>query len=305
MATKKNTKKRSNGKNKDPKNIIPAWEGWRDYFFSEDGRKNICSMLTICMEHSLRYSKNRGMFSGYNSIMEPCELAVELIAIDPILKEVVPADAMNQVGDLSAAIDLAKLVGGQHKECPMQNRLFEEIYKSIRTSMVLMSRGVRDIRISYTGGSDQCDSDGCIITRNPIGTEEYGEYDCSSKEVQSFMLAWGIDIESYWMFCDDSGAGDGTGYWTAQVIAELVPEFYGYTTEPDFHEYECDCCGESQSDCSCSRCESCYELFENEEVVGAAGPKSKFCESCRPHEQEDADKPTGETPARKRSGTQA
>lgn len=264
-------KAKSRKSKRDPKNIIPAWEGWSDYFSSAEGRDNICTMLNRCVGHSLRYSSRKGEIPDYDGDIEPSELAIELVSIDPELKELIPADVLNQIGDVSAAIDLAAFADDPH--------LVKDARQSVRTSIVLMSHGVSRVEIAYTGGSDQCDPNGVAVIHHPIGGEKETLYS-DGEELSSFMSAWGIDIDCFWMFCDDSGAGDGSGWWTAQVVAELMPEFSGYTTEPEYQEYECDNCGEVQSLCTCSQCDSCGDMFSPEEVP-AGEVKSTVCEWCR------------------------
>lgn len=267
-----------NSKSKrDPKNIIPAWEGWSDYFSSAEGRSNICTMLTSCVGQALRYNSRKGEIPDYDGDIEPSELAIELISIDPKLKELIPADVLNQIGDISAAIDLAAFADDPH--------LLKDACQSVRASIVLMSHGVCRVEIDYTGGSDECEKNGFAVIHSPIGCKEETLYS-DGEELSSFMSAWGIDIDTFWMFCDDSGAGDGSGWWTAQVVAELMPEFRGYTTEPEFQEYECENCEEPQSKCKCSRCDSCGDMFSPEEAPAGA-VESTVCEWCRKESKDD------------------
>jgi len=270
--------KAKNSKSKrDPKNIIPAWEGWSDYFSSAEGRSNICTMLTRCVGEKLRHSSRKGEIPDYDGDIEPSELAIELVSIDPQLKELIPADVLNQIGDISAAIDLAAFADDPH--------LVNDVRKDVRTSIVLMSHGVSRVEIAYTGGSDQCEPNGVAVIHSPIGCEKETLYS-DGEELSSFMSAWGIDVDTFWMFCDDSGAGDGSGWWTAQVVAELMPEFRGYTTEPEYQEYECENCEEPQSNCKCSRCDSCGDMFSPEEAPAGA-VKSTVCEWCRGESKDD------------------
>lgn len=255
-------------KPKDPKDLIPAWAGWNDYFSSADGRRNICVMLQSCMKNKARNNE-----SDYSHDIEPSALAIELVTICPDLKELIPADVLTQVGDFSAAIDLAKFVDDPH--------MVHDARQCVRTSIVLMSRGISRVEIAYTGGSDECTTEGTTVVRSPIDSDKEVAYS-DSEELSCFMSAWGIDIDCFWMFCDDSGAGDGSGYWTGSVVAELVPEFNGYTSEPEFYEYECENCEEPLSQCSCTRCSSCYEPFTPDE----AKPNELMCDGCREQESD-------------------
>jgi hypothetical protein len=239
----------------DPKNMIPVWEGWSDYFSSAEGRTNICNMLNIFKNDRLRRIREETL-ADYDGDIDPSELAIELISIDPKLKEFIPANVLNNVGDVSAAVDLAGLKDDPH--------ILNDIRQSIRTSIVLMSHGVSCVRISYTGGSDQCDPNGFSIIHHPIGSKKETIYD--GEELSDFMSAWGIDVECFWVFCNDSGAGDGTGYWTAEIVAELMPDFNGYTSEGDFVEYECERCNNPQSSCTCVYDETTGDYITLEEA---------------------------------------
>lgn len=279
--SKSTTKKQK--KSKKPSRI-PHWAGWDAYFRSEAGAENIASVVNgIASVVNSRYSWNRrhkNLPEPTDPISEsadPTTLAVEMISLNPDLAQFIPESVRKSVGDMDAAVALVRL--RDQDEVPRED---EEVRSGVFAAIALMAHGITQSRNTYTGGSDECDlSDttmyGIAEDSEPLPPEdiEAAESTLDPDEMQAICDQYNISSDFFFSFCTDSGAGDGSGYWTNDFVVRLMPHFSAGVEEGEFEEYDCDRCGEAQSGCTCVYDEEEGDYITKEEAEEKAKLKAE------------------------------
>jgi hypothetical protein len=296
--SKPTTKKQNKSKNP---SRIPHWAGWDAYFRSEDGTANIASAINgIASVVNGRYSWNRrhnNLPEATNPISESVDattLAVEMISLNTALAQFIPESVRKAVGDMDAAVALVKL--RDQDEIPSEA---DDVRSSVFAAIALMAHGITQSRNSYTGGSDECDLNETTMRAiaddsNPLSPEdiENAEFCLDGDTMGAICNQYLIKSDFFFNFCTDSGAGDGTGYWTNEYVVRLMPHFSTGVEEGEFEEYECDRCSQVQSNCTC--------VYDEEE--GDYITKEDAEEKAKVKAEADGD---SETPARRDGETQA
>lgn len=269
------SKKKTTKKSKKPARI-PFWAGWDAYFASKDGAANIAEVINgLAAQIYGRYSWQR----RHNGLAEPTlpislndldaeQLAVEMIAFDPSLAQLIPPSVAKMVGDIDAAAALVRLK--DQDGIPDQSK---ELTESVFAAVALMAHGITQSRNSYTGGSDECDLNDTIMygiadDSNPLPPEDIeGAESCLDRdEMEAICDQYGIKSDFFFNFCTDSGAGDGSGSWTNEYVVRFMPEFSTYIEEGDFTEYDCYLCDNPQSSCTCVYDEETGDLITAEDA---------------------------------------
>jgi hypothetical protein len=263
---------------------IPHWAGWDAYFRSEEGAANIVSVVNgIAAVVNSRYSWNR----RHNNLPDPTDpisegsraetLAVEMISLNPDLAQFIPESVRKSVGDMDAAVALVRL--RDQDNVPRED---EEVRSGVFAAIALMAHGITQSRNTYTGGSDECDlSDttmfGIAEDSEPLPPEdiEAAESVLDRDEMDAICDQYNIGADFFFSFCSDSGAGDGSGYWTNDFVVRLMPHFSAEVEEGDFEEYDCDRCGEAQSLCTCVYDEEEGDYITREEADEKARLKAE------------------------------
>ena len=246
-------------KSKNPSRI-PHWTGWDAYFRSEDGTANIASVVNGIAEvvkgrHNWNRANNN-LPEATDPISESVDattLAVEMISLNTALAQFIPESVRKAVGDMDAAVALVKL--RDQDELPSEA---DDLRSSVFAAIALMAHGITQSRNSYTGGSDECDLNettmrGITEDSEPLPPEdiEAAESTLDPDEMQAICDQYNISSDFFFSFCTDSGAGDGTGYWTNEYVVRLMPHFSEGVEEGEFEEHECDRCSQVQSNCTC------------------------------------------------------
>lgn len=241
---------------------IPLWSGWDAYFNSEGGASNIADVVNMMAEAvSGRY---RWMRPGSNN---PCNkfeaitqdspegVAVELIRLDPRLAAFVPPSVAQQIGDIDAAVALIRLREPDHVPDQM-----EEIRDAAFATVALMAHGITSTSASYTGGSDECSLDEVLMFTMDTDVDHVREKEAfdhmesalDGETTEAICSQYGIRSDFFYSnFLNDSGAGDGSGYYTNTHIVRFMPCPSMDVEEGEYYEYECELCEQPSSSCDC------------------------------------------------------
>jgi hypothetical protein len=219
-------------------NTIEKWQNWDQYFASEEGLKNLSEIFVWCLEQSFPnidcWAKVRS-FQRYNGMTQypegtlsskltsiyfksltVSELAVEMLAVNKELTPWIPNAVMDQIIQKPNCKEL--------NESPLKDCL--------KVAIVLMAHGIKKIEVPYVAGDDECSFENVELFMNDSVERYVGD------PVEKLCNKYDVDPYSLWnVFATDSGAGDGTCGWTSKVVVELMPEFKGYITDPEYFDY--------------------------------------------------------------------
>lgn len=266
---KKNTKtvKKSKTAKKPETPVLAKWEGWDAYFSSKQGTAQLADTINGIGEVLIRNQWRPTEKFDKMRASKPDHLAIEMLSIDPRLGKFIPAKISSSVGDIQAAAMLAR-IGEQQEPSHLEKSRKDLIF----AAFAMMYHGISLVKLNYTGGSDQIDYNSSEVFAFTDESMEDAEV-CSEDFISQLDKVYGITPEIWFDLCNDSGAGDGSGYWTNDwCVAFFGDGFRCYTDEGDFTEYDCDTCDLPQSECECvwSDEESRYITIEEQNEKKAA-----------------------------------